>query len=181
MSLSRSLRLHQVGHEVWESVNQVFDALPLAAIVDNSIFCVHGGIPAPSVLRSFCEFFSFFPRANSRQLHFLRAQRKTCALRSFGEKNLFFRTNNRKFFPVYMEEYLHGMPSDLFVRFYSFFFRTNNRQIHFLRAWVKPAPSHLCVRFFSFFPVRTIGKFISSVHRWIPVPPVLKLFCEFFS
>jgi len=43
-----------VGHEVWESVNQVFDALPLAARVDNSIFCVHGGIPAPSVLRSFC-------------------------------------------------------------------------------------------------------------------------------
>jgi diadenosine tetraphosphatase ApaH/serine/threonine PP2A family protein phosphatase len=33
------------GHGVWEAVNGWFDALPLAATIDNAIFCVHGGIP----------------------------------------------------------------------------------------------------------------------------------------
>mmetsp|Transcript_40641 Transcript_40641/g.128150 ORF Transcript_40641/g.128150 Transcript_40641/m.128150 type:complete len:616 (-) Transcript_40641:113-1960(-) len=38
------------GHLVWESVNNFFDTLPLAATIDSSIFCVHGGIP-----KSLCE------------------------------------------------------------------------------------------------------------------------------
>jgi diadenosine tetraphosphatase ApaH/serine/threonine PP2A family protein phosphatase len=36
-----------VGLQVWEEVNQVFDRLPLSAVIDNDIFCVHGGIPRP--------------------------------------------------------------------------------------------------------------------------------------
>jgi hypothetical protein len=37
----------EVGYRVWECVNQVFDRMPLAAVVDQDIFCVHGGIPRP--------------------------------------------------------------------------------------------------------------------------------------
>lgn len=35
------------GEYIWERVNQVFDRLPLAAVIDHDIFCVHGGIPRP--------------------------------------------------------------------------------------------------------------------------------------
>eukprot|EP00164_Ancoracysta_twista_P019090 GFYU01033394.1.p1 GENE.GFYU01033394.1~~GFYU01033394.1.p1 ORF type:complete len:567 (-),score=158.77 GFYU01033394.1:205-1905(-) len=34
-----------LGHEVWEAVNCVFDAMPYAAVIDQRVFCVHGGIP----------------------------------------------------------------------------------------------------------------------------------------
>ncbi len=36
-----------VGEEIWEECNRVFDRLPLAAVIDHDIFCVHGGIPRP--------------------------------------------------------------------------------------------------------------------------------------
>lgn len=36
-----------VGYRIWEACNQVFDRLPLAAVIDQDIFCVHGGIPRP--------------------------------------------------------------------------------------------------------------------------------------
>jgi diadenosine tetraphosphatase ApaH/serine/threonine PP2A family protein phosphatase len=36
-----------IGYRLWEACNQVFDRLPLAAVVDQDIFCVHGGIPRP--------------------------------------------------------------------------------------------------------------------------------------
>jgi diadenosine tetraphosphatase ApaH/serine/threonine PP2A family protein phosphatase len=34
-----------LGYRVWEACNQVFDRLPLAGVIDQDIFCVHGGIP----------------------------------------------------------------------------------------------------------------------------------------
>ncbi|CAM9389281.1 unnamed protein product [Chrysoparadoxa australica] len=38
-----------IGPKMWEEVNQVFDRLPVSAVIDNDIFCVHGGIPQPSL------------------------------------------------------------------------------------------------------------------------------------
>ena len=35
----------ELGELVWEEVNQTFDRLPLAAIIDKEFFCIHGGIP----------------------------------------------------------------------------------------------------------------------------------------
>ncbi|KAG5177643.1 Metallo-dependent phosphatase-like protein, partial [Tribonema minus] len=35
------------GAHVWEVVNTVFDRMPLAAVVDGDLFCIHGGIPRP--------------------------------------------------------------------------------------------------------------------------------------
>jgi diadenosine tetraphosphatase ApaH/serine/threonine PP2A family protein phosphatase len=37
-----------IGYRIWEACNQVFDRFPLAAVVDQDIFCVHGGIPRPA-------------------------------------------------------------------------------------------------------------------------------------
>lgn len=36
-----------LGFRVWEQTNQVFDRMPLSAVIDQDIFCVHGGIPRP--------------------------------------------------------------------------------------------------------------------------------------
>jgi len=33
------------GHLIWEAANSVFDFLPVAATLDNDVFCTHGGIP----------------------------------------------------------------------------------------------------------------------------------------
>lgn len=37
----------KMGGEVWNAINNAFDALPLAANIDGKVFCCHGGIPPP--------------------------------------------------------------------------------------------------------------------------------------
>lgn len=33
-----------LGEEVWEAINEAFDVMPLSALIDDKILCVHGGI-----------------------------------------------------------------------------------------------------------------------------------------
>ncbi|CAG2174864.1 unnamed protein product [Oppiella nova] len=36
-----------VGQKLWKKFNTVFDFVPICAVIDESIYCAHGGIPTP--------------------------------------------------------------------------------------------------------------------------------------
>ena len=51
--------------DVWKYCNEVFDLLPLGAVIDNKIFCVHGGlspsvIPISQVSNIYKNFYMYF-------------------------------------------------------------------------------------------------------------------------
>lgn len=37
------------GNKIFELINNVFDCLPVAAVIDEGVFCVHGGIPKATI------------------------------------------------------------------------------------------------------------------------------------
>jgi len=50
-----------MGAKVWEAINKCFDCLPLAAVIDDKIFCVHGGIPSPDNGGGYLSVFDEIP------------------------------------------------------------------------------------------------------------------------
>lgn len=42
-------RNQQLGVHVWETLNKCFDVMPVAATIDDQIFCSHGGIPTSAL------------------------------------------------------------------------------------------------------------------------------------
>ena len=55
-----SLRKYK-STKVWQMCNEVFDLLPLGAIINNKIFCVHGGIsPANNTIKKVRIFLIFY-------------------------------------------------------------------------------------------------------------------------
>lgn len=49
--LSRNGKLHDFAVQMWDEFNNVFDSMPVCAIIDDSIFCAHGGIPGISATK----------------------------------------------------------------------------------------------------------------------------------
>lgn len=68
---------NEIGEQVWDMINDVFEYLPLTAVIDHKTFCVHAGIPAaskenlsrPCTLREICEI----PRIGFSKLEGLHA------------------------------------------------------------------------------------------------------------
>eukprot|EP00996_Jenningsia_fusiforme_P004011 NODE_480_length_2199_cov_25.118140_g442_i0.p1 GENE.NODE_480_length_2199_cov_25.118140_g442_i0~~NODE_480_length_2199_cov_25.118140_g442_i0.p1 ORF type:complete len:550 (-),score=87.69 NODE_480_length_2199_cov_25.118140_g442_i0:292-1941(-) len=78
----------ELGAQVHNALNSVFALLPLAAVVDNAIFCVHGGIPRPhsEMGRTHADLLgllehSTFPKLNT----FRRRSTDTVFLRAVKE------------------------------------------------------------------------------------------------
>ncbi|ESO98154.1 hypothetical protein LOTGIDRAFT_142980 [Lottia gigantea] len=50
-----------VGLQIWDAINDCFDAMPIAATVDDKVFCVHGGIPSTLTHGGFIEAINKVP------------------------------------------------------------------------------------------------------------------------
>ncbi|GAV03509.1 hypothetical protein RvY_13918 [Ramazzottius varieornatus] len=50
------------GERVWAAVNDIFDYLPIAAVIDEEIFCVHGGVPHYKLLNGSVEAINKIPK-----------------------------------------------------------------------------------------------------------------------
>ena len=45
--------------EIWKICNEIFDLLPLAAVINNKIFCVHGGLSPTAISINDVSLFKF--------------------------------------------------------------------------------------------------------------------------
>jgi serine/threonine-protein phosphatase 4 catalytic subunit len=54
-----SLRKYQSA-EVWKICNEIFDLLPLAAVINQKIFCVHGGLSPNALSINDVSFILFY-------------------------------------------------------------------------------------------------------------------------
>ena len=52
------LRKYQSA-EIWKICNEIFDLLPLGAVINNQIFCVHGGLSPTAVSITDVSIFFF--------------------------------------------------------------------------------------------------------------------------
>ncbi|XP_005096992.1 uncharacterized protein LOC101848881 isoform X2 [Aplysia californica] len=50
-----------IGNQIWDAVNECFDVMPIAATVDDKVFCVHGGIPGPDNEGGYIEAINKIP------------------------------------------------------------------------------------------------------------------------
>ncbi|CAF1349139.1 unnamed protein product [Didymodactylos carnosus] len=50
-----------LGEQVWEEINRCFDTMPICALVDDRVLCVHGGIPSLSYDKNFFAAVASIP------------------------------------------------------------------------------------------------------------------------
>ncbi|KAH9093325.1 hypothetical protein Ae201684P_008981 [Aphanomyces euteiches] len=56
---------NEEGCSVWHQINNAFDCMPVSALIDDDIFCVHGGIPRPIEDEKQIDSIEHMPRSAS--------------------------------------------------------------------------------------------------------------------